>query len=350
MIPGRRPSPTSHWGHAVLATVALAVATVTQLGAGPAAAAERGASTVAAGGRTCRAVGRAAGSSTTERRVGAHRATVVVDTGDGVVWAACITFDAASISGRDALDLADGPIPGLNPTFDTYGGLGAAVCQLRSVGRPPPNCLSGGADYWGYWRNGRYSGAGASSTRVRDGDTEGWRWGRGEPLGAPTAGAVCAPSPPPTTQPPPTTPPPTVAPPPPGSTAPPGAPGGGPGLGVTPSGPTSSGVPPSTTPPSGNPSSTTTTTTSSTTSTSPAISTPVTAGGTGRTRGGSSAGSGRAESAGAGRRAAGERASASSSGRGLSSGAGSIIGFAAVLAVIVGLAVLARRRRAATGP
>ena len=142
---------------------------------------------------------------------GAHRALVIVDTG-GTTYQRVVTFDTDSITGIQALDLA-----GANPVVYSYPGQGGAVCQLFGVGNPAgPNCL-GVTDYWAYFRapSGTsaftYSRAGAGSTQVRDGDVEGWKYGRG-------VAPAYAPLPPlPTT----TT---TVAPPPP---PPVGAPGGG---------------------------------------------------------------------------------------------------------------------------
>ncbi|MCU1454842.1 MAG: hypothetical protein JWN46_2988, partial [Acidimicrobiales bacterium] len=290
----------------------------------------------------CRAVGRAAtaSASSAPRAAGANRATVVVDTGDGVVWAACISFDGV-ISGRDALDRADGLIPGLNPVFDTYGGLGAAVCQLRGVGRPPPNCLSGGADYWGYWRNGRYSGGGASATKVRDGDTEAWRWGQGERPGAPTDGSVCAPPPPPTT--PTTIAPQTTAAPPPSGGLQPSVPGGG---GVT-GAPGTTAAPGHSTPGTGPVQGGITSTTTATSVPAPGASTTATTAAVGLVTNGTASASGGGSQQAGGRSTTGATRTSSTRPESHSQVA-SIVGFVLVLAAISGLVVLARRRRAAT--
>src|SRR5689334_15751186 len=63
---------------------------------------------------------------------GPNRATVVVDTGSGAVWSACISF-SGQISGIEALERADAVITDLNPVFDQYAGIGKAVCRLRGV-------------------------------------------------------------------------------------------------------------------------------------------------------------------------------------------------------------------------
>lgn len=112
---------------------------------------------------------------------GESRAAVIVDTG-GTVKRRCIRFSAETISGKDALDLADA-----QPVYRTYTGQGVAVCALCGVGCPADSsCLTcGGSNYWAYSRapagssGFTMSGAGAGSTRVGHGDVEGWRWGPG---------------------------------------------------------------------------------------------------------------------------------------------------------------------------
>lgn len=110
------------------------------------------------------------------------RAAVVVDLGDEVRTAR-ITF-SGEITGIEALQLA-----GFDPVVRAYGGTGGAVCAICDHGCPPDStCLTcGGADYWAYFRapagtnSYAYSPAGAGATRVRDGDVEAWKWGRGNP-------------------------------------------------------------------------------------------------------------------------------------------------------------------------
>lgn len=122
---------------------------------------------------------------------GVHRALVVVDTGS-TTYRQVITFDGASVTGLQALELA-----GANPVVSSYAGQGGAVCRLFGVGRDAgPNCL-GGADgdnrYWGYFRapsgttSFTYSRSGAGSVPVHDGDVEGWKFATGE---APSWSAV----------------------------------------------------------------------------------------------------------------------------------------------------------------
>ncbi len=135
-----------------------------------------------------------------------HHAAVVVDTGSDV-HKVLITFSEDSISGIDALQRA-----GANPVIYTFGGQGGAVCRLYGVGRDAgPGCL-GGQDgdnrYWAYFRAPagtsafKYSSVGAGSSRVHDGDVEGWRFATGAaPQYVSVASLLPPPPPPPTTTP-----------------------------------------------------------------------------------------------------------------------------------------------------
>jgi hypothetical protein len=145
-----------------------------------------------------------------------HRAAVIVDTGS-TVKRVVVTFGEDSITGLDLLQRA-----GTNPVVYQFGGQGGAVCRLLGVGRDAgPSCL-GGADgdarYWAYVRAPagtsafKYSSAGAGSTRVHDGDVEGWRFGTGAAPQYVSLASLVPPPPPPATQPPPTSPPATAAP------------------------------------------------------------------------------------------------------------------------------------------
>jgi hypothetical protein len=118
---------------------------------------------------------------------GPARATVVVDTGSGPVWSACVSF-SGTISGTKALELAGATIADLDPVYDSYAGEGRAVCRLRGVGTDPPDCLGKSVDYWSFWVNGAYARGGAGSTVVRDGDVHAWRHGTGSAPRAATAG------------------------------------------------------------------------------------------------------------------------------------------------------------------
>ena len=111
-----------------------------------------------------------------------NRAVVVADSGTGVIVRG-IEFGADSISGIEALQLA-----GLDPVVQGFDGEGGAVCSVAGVGCPSDgSCLTCDPRgyYWAYHRapagsgGYAYSRVGAGSTRVHDGDVEGWRWGTG---------------------------------------------------------------------------------------------------------------------------------------------------------------------------
>ena len=123
-----------------------------------------------------------------------HRAAVIVDTGT-TVKRVCVRFTEDSISGKDALDRAN-----VDAVYHSYGGtLGSAVCSLCGVGRSAADCLGGGGspNHWVYWRGVggatayTWSPFGVSSTRVRDGDVEGWHWGAGGPPPFADVAEVC---------------------------------------------------------------------------------------------------------------------------------------------------------------
>ena len=152
---------------------ALATAAVLLVGAGSSLAAEASPQRVAAT-TGCQSVG---GGSVASGG-GPHRATVVVDTGSGPVWSACISF-SGSISGIEALERAQSVITDLDPVYDQYAGLGKAVCRLRGVGSDPPDCLGKSTSYWSYSHDGKVAPVGAGSVSVGDGDIEGWRYGSG---------------------------------------------------------------------------------------------------------------------------------------------------------------------------
>lgn len=112
-----------------------------------------------------------------------NRAAVIIDTGNGAPKTACISFQGDSISGAEALELANA-----QPVFQTFGGVGRAVCALCGVGCPPDDsCLTcAGSTFWNYyqskWGSASFtlSGIGAGASRVRDGDVEGWKFGAGQ--------------------------------------------------------------------------------------------------------------------------------------------------------------------------
>ena len=132
----------------------------------------------------------------------AHRAAVIVDTGTEV-RRVCVRFAEESITGIEALTRA-----GTDPVLRAFSGKGAAVCSLCGTGCPgDETCLTcdPGGRFWSYSRAPagtaalRTSGVGASSTTVRDGDVEGWRWGTGGTPPFATVAEVCGEAPDPST-------------------------------------------------------------------------------------------------------------------------------------------------------
>ncbi|MGI8684779.1 MAG: hypothetical protein ACR2MO_06780 [Acidimicrobiales bacterium] len=123
-----------------------------------------------------------------------HRAAVIVDTGTQVK-SVCVRFQEESLTGIEALARAQ-----VDPVFQGFSGKGAAVCALCGVGCPAgDSCLTCNAEgrFWSYSRapagttSLRTSGIGASSTTVRDGDVEGWKFGLGGTPPFATVERVC---------------------------------------------------------------------------------------------------------------------------------------------------------------
>lgn len=128
---------------------------------------------------------------------GPQRAALVVVFGEGQIEARCVEFAEAQVSGTDLLRRS-----GLAVVLSETKGLGAAVCAVEGVGCQFPAedcfCRCRGAEcrYWTYWRweGGKwvYSGLGASSRLLGDGDMDAWVWGDGKTSPPPLAFAdVC---------------------------------------------------------------------------------------------------------------------------------------------------------------
>jgi len=152
--------------------------------------------TIGLGGAAFLALAVASGPGAAPARAqapGQHRAAVIIDTGTTVKHV-CIRFTASSISGKDALDLANQVDPSVQPVYRDYGSLGSFVCALCGTGNPQSDCTGQqSGKYWAYTRAAAgtsqftTSSMGVSSTQVHDGDVEGWRWGTG---GAPAYASV----------------------------------------------------------------------------------------------------------------------------------------------------------------
>lgn len=317
------------------AAVLVALAAASTVGPRPASGApERAVATT--GG--CRAVG----SSDVPTGGGPNRATVVVDTGSGPVWSACVSF-SGTISGIEALERAESVITDLDPVYDQYSGIGKAVCKLRGVGTAPPDCLGKSVNYWSLSVNGKVSPVGAGAITLRDGDVEGWKHGTGGVPRAATEGTEAAAAPPvPTTTKPPT---PTTQPP-----TPTTRPGGGSMTGLTkpdgtPADPTTTRPGETTTTAASGQTTTTTTKPGETTTTAADDDGDVEVAGA-QDSGDGGSNDGRDESA------AGATSPSTTSGDddGSSSSLPAALGFAAVIAAIGGGTVLVRRRNASAQP
>ncbi len=112
-----------------------------------------------------------------------HHAGLVVRHGDGRVTYAYVPFEEDAISGIDLLKRS-----GISHVTISFGGLGEGVCSLEGEGCPAAECRrsvcqgpGANAPFWQYFRQSapgewRPLTLGASSTKVRDGDVDGWSW------------------------------------------------------------------------------------------------------------------------------------------------------------------------------
>lgn len=112
-----------------------------------------------------------------------NQAGLIIDHGDGQVDSYCVVFEEEQISGAELLQRVDVPL-----VFGNSGGMGTAVCAIDDTGCSIDDCFcqcAGGEEciYWAYWqlREGewRYAAVGANTSKIRDGDVEGWVWGPG---------------------------------------------------------------------------------------------------------------------------------------------------------------------------
>lgn len=137
-------------------------------------------------------------------------AALVVDKG-GEVLRYCVDFPAGrtSVTGIELIELA-GQQHGLSYRFDSFAGVGLAVCMLDGLEPADDGCL--GTPYWAYWHGDGSGGwtfatQGAQASTVPDGGVDGWAWGGSSTRPEPTAAeSVCpaeksSPSPSPTPSP-----------------------------------------------------------------------------------------------------------------------------------------------------
>lgn len=128
-----------------------------------------------------------------------NRVLEIVQTGpepDAPVKTSCVRFTEESISGAEALRRAS-DVEGWDVQFASYGGMGQAICAICHVGCSSSDCFCDPKKFWAYDRapagssTFRQSSVGASSTRLSDGDVEGWRWGEGQPPPYTSVVAAC---------------------------------------------------------------------------------------------------------------------------------------------------------------
>ncbi|MBN2392606.1 MAG: hypothetical protein JXR84_17885 [Anaerolineae bacterium] len=113
---------------------------------------------------------------------GQNRAGLIVVHGDGRVLTRCVTFTEERISGVTLLQRS-----GLAVDANT-GPMGSAVCTINREGCPVNDCFcqckSNPCTYWNYFHRNTddswaYSGMGAATWTVGNGDIDGWVWGDG---------------------------------------------------------------------------------------------------------------------------------------------------------------------------
>ena len=119
-----------------------------------------------------------------------NRAGVVVRHEDGRVVYAYVAFPEDAISGIELLRRSGIPLVTVG-----FGALGEGVCSLGGEGCGVAECrqrvcqgAGASAPFWQYVRQGepgsgewRFLSLGASATKVRDGDIDGWSWTGGDP-------------------------------------------------------------------------------------------------------------------------------------------------------------------------
>ena len=112
-----------------------------------------------------------------------NHAGLVIRHGDGRLIYAYIAFPEESITGVELLRRS-----GISLVTIGFGGLGEGVCTIDDEGCPASDCRKkvcqgNGPDapFWQYFRqtapgDWRSLSLGASSTKVHDGDIDGWSW------------------------------------------------------------------------------------------------------------------------------------------------------------------------------
>ena len=131
-----------------------------------------------------------AGAATPACAADTPHAALVVDKGAEVLRY-CVEFPAGqtSVTGIELIELA-GQQHGLSYRFDSFAGVGLAVCMLDGLEPPDGGCL--GTPYWAYWHGDgsgdwTFATQGAQASTVPDGGLDGWAWGGSSTQPEPTA-------------------------------------------------------------------------------------------------------------------------------------------------------------------
>lgn len=115
-----------------------------------------------------------------------NRAGLIVQMADGSVVTRCVSFTEESLTGYELLRRAKLPL------VVEVSGMGPAVCKISDTGCNYPqqgcfcqcNTLDATCTYWAYaqFKDGtwRPSPLGAAGSKVRNGDVDGWKWGKGD--------------------------------------------------------------------------------------------------------------------------------------------------------------------------
>ncbi len=122
-------------------------------------------------------------------------AGLVVQNGDSTTTY-CVPFKGDSITGADLLSAA-----GLG--YEQFGGAARTVCSIGGTGCGNAasfescfcQCQGSNCTYWAFFtqKHGEgwvYSSLAFNLLRAKDGDVQGWKWGRGSPNSAPAPNAV----------------------------------------------------------------------------------------------------------------------------------------------------------------
>lgn len=121
-------------------------------------------------------------------------AAVVVRHDDRHVERMCVAFDEPSISGLELLERAGVPF------LAERSAVGSAICRIGDRGCKADDCFCEYPAFWGYWTRSAdgdewtFADVGAADRDVRDGDMDGWSWGKdGKPApGEIDFGDVCS--------------------------------------------------------------------------------------------------------------------------------------------------------------